>query len=83
MRTRVNRIKTSVSLIKLQILEMMDIIIQEQKEYFIVLCVNDNFKVLGGNDYNGKNISVYNKFHIKEKDQMLIYNVVNGSKKLY
>jgi hypothetical protein len=61
-----NRLNTKT--IVLDILEMMDIIIQEQKEYFIVLCVDDHFKVLNSDDYNGKNISVYNKFHLKSKD---------------
>lgn len=59
-----NRLNTKI--VTMHILEMMDIILQEQQEYYIVLCVDGKYKVLNDKDYEKKNISVYEKMYAKQ-----------------
>lgn len=49
-----NRLNTKT--VTVNMLEKMDILLQEQKEYYIVLCVDGKYMVLNQDDYVKKNI---------------------------
>lgn len=59
-----NRLNTKI--ITIRILEQMDIIFQEQQEYYIVLCVDGHYNVLNNTDYKKNNISIYEKMYVKQ-----------------
>jgi hypothetical protein len=58
--------RLSTKMVTINILETMDILLQEQKEYYIVLNQDGQYFVLNQDDYAKKNISVYEKLHFKQ-----------------